>query len=965
MHSTANPQGLGRDERMTDTGSHRGTTIPGTSIPVIPEDRPKPPITPKVRDDIRYLGKILGDVIREQEGEYIFNLVENARTTALDLRYGELSVAELAEQFRELDPENAIPMIRAFSHFALLANLSEDLHAERLREYKADEGHPEPPSTLTHTWERFAEADVRAEDVAAVMDRAYVAPVLTAHPTETRRRTVFDVQKDIAEMMRERARILNAKKTARTQDKLEAIDQVIRRRITVLWQTALIRSVRPRIEDEIKVGLRYYGISLLEEIPAINRAVAQSLQERYGDDVPATPIIRPGSWIGGDHDGNPYVTGETVGLATGQAAETIFTHYVDLLHEVESDLSLSLRFTEITAELEQLADRGHNDVPSRADEPYRRAIHGMRGRVAATACQALGHPVVAGDIHQKHEPYASPAELLADIDTVDQSLRLSLDDLLADHTLSDLKFAVRTFGFHMSGLDLRQNSESYEDVLTEIFHRAGVAEDYRSLTEEQKLELLVSELSSPRPLVDPAATWTEETERELGIYRAAADAVKRFGREVIPHNIVSMTTSVSDILEPMILLKEVGLFQADKDNPKGSVDVIPLFETIDDLQAGASIMRELWQLPFYRNYLQQLDNQQEIMLGYSDSNKDGGYFAANWALYDAELALVEAAQEANVSLRLFHGRGGTVGRGGGPSYDAILAQPAGAVQGSVRITEQGEIISAKYGDRPNARRNLEALVSATLEASLLPLDDIENPERAYAAMREISDLSQRAYAALMHEDPGFIEYFTNSTPLAEIGSLNIGSRPSSRKQTEAISDLRAIPWVLSWSQSRVMLPGWFGVGSALQQWLAEGEAVAGSQDDRVAYLRELHQRWPFLESVLSNMAQVMSKVDMGLAELYSTLVPNQEDAQRIFGIIREEFELTVEMFRLVTGRESLLADNPELVSSVRNRFPYLVPLNLAQLELLRRYRAGDDSHQVRDGIRLTMNGLATALRNSG
>lgn len=376
-------------------------------------------------------------------------------------------------------------------------------------------------------------------------------------------------------------------------------------------------------------------------------------------------------------------------------------------------------------------------------------------------------------------------------------------------------------------------------------------------------------------------------------------------------------------------------------------------------------MRELWQLPFYRNYLQQLDNQQEIMLGYSDSNKDGGYFAANWALYDAELALVEAAQEANVSLRLFHGRGGTVGRGGGPSYDAILAQPAGAVQGSVRITEQGEIISAKYGDRPNARRNLEALVSATLEASLLPLDDIENPERAYAAMREISDLSQRAYAALMHEDPGFIEYFTNSTPLAEIGSLNIGSRPSSRKQTEAISDLRAIPWVLSWSQSRVMLPGWFGVGSALQQWLAEGEAVAGSQDDRVAYLKKLHQRWPFLESVLSNMAQVMSKVDMGLAELYSTLVPNQEDAQRIFGIIREEFELTVEMFRLVTGRESLLADNPELVSSVRNRFPYLVPLNLAQLELLRRYRAGDDSHQVRVGIRLTMNGLATALRNSG
>lgn len=942
-----------------------GTTIPGTSIPVIPENRPKPPIEPTVRDDIRYLGKVLGEVIREQEGEYIFNLVENARTTALDLRYGELSVSELAEQFKEVDTEKAIPMIRAFSHFALLANLAEDLHAERLREHNADEGQPEPPSTLEHTWKRFADAGIQGNQVATIMERAYVAPVLTAHPTETRRRTVFDVQTDIAEQMRERAAVINAPKNARTEKKLAQIDQVIRRRITLLWQTALIRSVRPRIEDEIKVGLRYYGISLLHEIPAINRTVAENIQEIYGPEVPATPVIRPGSWIGGDHDGNPYVTGETVSMATSQAAETVFKHYVDLLYDLENDLSLSTRFAEVTPELEKLADRGHNDVPSRAEEPYRRAMHGMRGRVAATALEALGHPVVAGGVHKGHEPYGSTDELLADIAIVDNSLRLSLDDLLADHTLSDLKFAVRTFGFHMSGLDLRQNSESYENILTEIFARAGVNEDYAALDEDAKVELLIQELSSPRPLIDPTATWSEETERELGIYQAASEAVKRFGREVVPHNIVSMTTSVSDILEPMILLKEVGLFQANKDQPTGSVDVIPLFETIDDLQAGAGIMRKLWDVPFYRNYIEQLDNQQEIMLGYSDSNKDGGYFAANWALYDAELALVEAAKEAGVTLRLFHGRGGTVGRGGGPSYDAILAQPAGAVQGSVRITEQGEIISAKYGDRPNARRNLEALVSATLEASLLPPDSIEKPERAYDAMREISDMSQKAYASLMHDDPGFIDYFTSSTPLEEIGSLNIGSRPSSRKQTAAISDLRAIPWVLSWSQSRAMLPGWFGVGSALQQWLEEGESIEGDSERRLAYLRELHTRWPFLDSVLSNMAQVMSKVDMSLAELYSTLVPNQEDAQRIFAIIRDEYELTVEMFMKVTGRQSLLADNPELVSSVRNRFPYLVPLNLAQIELLRRYRAGDDSRQVRVGIQLTMNGLSTALRNSG
>ncbi|MBC2681597.1 phosphoenolpyruvate carboxylase [Corynebacterium anserum] len=945
--------------------TQRGTTIPGTSIPVIPENYPQPPITPSVRDDIRYLGKILGDVIREQEGEHIFNLVENARTTALDLRYGELSVDELAEQFRELDTEKAIPMIRAFSHFALLANLAEDLHAERLREHDADAGMPEPPSTLDHTWKRFADAGIHSDQVSRVMERAYVAPVLTAHPTETRRRTVFDVQSEITAQMRVRASLLNAPHTARTEQKLAAIDHIIRRHITVLWQTALIRSVRPRIEDEIKVGLRYYGISLLHEIPALNRTVAETIRDIYGSEVPATPVIRPGSWIGGDHDGNPYVTGQTVAMATSQAAETVFKHYLDLLQDLEHDLSLSTSFVQVTAELEALALRGHNDVPSRADEPYRRAMHGIRGRVAATAYTALGYPVVAGNVHEGHEPYAVAEELLKDIDVVDKSLRLSLDDLLADHTLSDLKFAVRSFGFHMSGLDLRQNSESYENVLTEIFAHAGVTENYRGLDEDSKVTLLIEELSRPRPLVDPNASWSEETARELDIYHAAAHAVRRFGREAVPHNIVSMTTSVSDILEPMILLKEVGLFQADKDHPTGSVDVIPLFETIDDLQAGATIMRKLWNVPFYRNYLAHLDNQQEIMLGYSDSNKDGGYFAANWALYDAELALVAAARDAGVCLRLFHGRGGTVGRGGGPSYDAILAQPAGAVEGSVRITEQGEIISAKYGDRPNARRNLEALVSATLEASLLPPDSIEKPERAHETMREISAMSRKVYESLMHEDPGFIEYFTSSTPLEEIGSLNIGSRPSSRKQTTAISDLRAIPWVLSWSQSRAMLPGWFGVGSAFHQWLREGQSVEGDVQRRLEYLRALHGRWPFLDSVLSNMAQVMSKVDMSLAQLYSTLVPNQEDARRIFGIIRDEYQLTIDMFMKITGRQSLLADNPELVTSVRNRFPYLVPLNLAQIELLRRYRAGDDSQSVRIGIQLTMNGLATALRNSG
>ncbi|WP_041631400.1 phosphoenolpyruvate carboxylase [Corynebacterium terpenotabidum] len=916
-------------------------------------------MVPGVRQDIRYLGAVLGDVVREQEGEEIFALVESARRASFDIRQGDGTVDDLAARLGDLPADRALPVIRAFSHFGLLANLAEDLHEERVRDHLADAGNPPPASTLAATWPTLTDAGVTAGQVAEVMERAYVAPVLTAHPTETRRRTVFDVQSDITRLMRNRGQIIAAGLTARSDERLAQIDRDIRRHVTVLWQTALIRSVRPRIEDEINVGLRYYTISLLHEIPLLNLRVSTALREQFGDTVPDTPVLRPGSWIGGDHDGNPFVTGETVSYATDRAAQTVFAWYLDELRDLEHELSLSTRLTDVLPELLDLAARGNNDVPSRADEPYRQAVHGIRGRLAATAVATLGASSVVPGIADGHTPYPDAASALADLAVIDTSLRASSDGLIADHRLATVITGLRTFGFHLSALDLRQNSESFENVLTEMLSRAGVTDHYADLGEEEKVALLTAELHSPRPLIDPLAQWTEPTERELGIFRSAAAAARKFGPEVVPHCIISMASSVSDILEPMLLLKEVGLIRVDGGVLQGSVDVIPLFETIDDLQAGAAVMTELWGFDFYRSYVtDHRDGVQEIMLGYSDSNKDGGYFAANWALYDAELALVEASRAAGLGLRLFHGRGGTVGRGGGPSHEAILAQPEGAVQGSVRITEQGEIISAKYGVRSVARRNLEALVSATLEASLLPVDRVDGPDKAYATMRELAESSRLTYAALMHEDPGFIGYFTASTPLAEIGNLNIGSRPSSRKQTNSIADLRAIPWVLSWSQSRIMLPGWYGVGSALSTWI-DGDPA------RLAYLQSLHREWPFFRSVMSNMAQVMAKADLAVARLYSGLVPDQTDASRIFDAIVKEFRLTLDMYVQVTGTESLLDDNPELAVSMRNRFPYLIPLNLLQLELLRRYRAGDESEDVLDGIRLTMNGLATGLRNSG
>ena len=944
-------------------------TVPGTAIPAVAPDTETPEIIPGLRQEVRYLGAILGDIIRDQEGEEVFSVVEETRRAAFAIRDGDgdpAALESLADRLHDLPAATALPVIRAFSHFSLLANLAEDLHEERLRDRRADDGVAPPADTLDSAWTALSEASVTSRQVAEVVAKAQVAPVLTAHPTETRRRTVFDVQWDITRLMRSRGRILNSGRTARSDERLASIDTDIRRRVSILWQTALIRSVRPRIEDEINVGLRYFTISLLQEIPAINRRVTVALRDRYGQDVPATPTVRPGSWIGGDHDGNPFVTGQTVTYATARAAQTVFDWYLGQLGKLEHELSLSVQLTHVTEDLAELADRGRNDVPSRVDEPYRRAVHGIRGRVAATAASRLSEQVeVAQDqtLSRGHQPYTDSTELLTDLETIDASLRASADDIIADHRLGDLIAATQTFGFHLSSLDLRQNSESFESVLSELFTRAGVTDDYTALTEEERVALLTAELRSPRPLSDPRATWSEVTERELGIFRAAADAVERFGPDAVPHCIISMASSVSDILEPMILLKEVGLVTADDGRISGSVDVIPLFETIEDLAAGAEVMREVLSLELYRDYVRNRGEIQEVMLGYSDSNKDGGYLAANWGLYDAEIALVAAASDAGVGLRLFHGRGGTVGRGGGPSHEAILAQPEGAVQGSVRITEQGEIISAKYGVPSVARRNLESLVSATLEASLLPVDRIDDPERAYATMRELAELSRLTYARLMHDDQGFIDYFTSSTPLEEIGNLNIGSRPSSRKQTSSISDLRAIPWVLSWSQSRIMLPGWFGVGSAVRQWIDGGDSADSAA--RLDYLRQLYRRWPFFRSVLSNMAQVMAKTDLSVAHLYSALVPDREDADRIFEMISGEFTLTVEMYLQITEQDTLVDDNPELALSVRNRFPYLLPLNLLQLSLLRRYRDGDRSEDVLDGIRLTMNGLATGLRNSG
>ena len=791
--------------------------------------------------------------------------------------------------------------------------------------------------------------------MADALRGALVAPVITAHPTETRRRTVFVTQHRITELMRLHA-------AGRTEtDHGRDIELELRRQVLTLWQTALIRLSRLQITDEIEVGLRYYPAALFTVIPQVNAEVRYALRARWPDaDLLSAPILQPGSWIGGDRDGNPNMTADVVRRATGSAAFTALAHYLAELTHLEQQLSMSARLITVTAELTALAEGC--EKKARADEPYRRALRVIRGRLTATAAEIL-------DRRPQHEldlglqAYSAPGELRADLDVIDASLRGHGSGLLADDRLARLRESVHVFGFHLSGLDMRQNSDVHEEVVGELLAWAGVHPDYRSLGED-RVELLAGELATRRPLVgDRAPQLSDLASRELGVIAAGARAIELYGPAVVPNYVISMCQSVSDVLEAAILLKEVGLLDVSETETYCPVGISPLFETIDDLHNGASILQAMLDLPLYRSLIDARGGCQEVMLGYSDSNKDGGYLAANWAVYRAELTLVEVASKTGVRLRLFHGRGGTVGRGGGPSYQAILAQPPGAVNGSLRLTEQGEVIAAKYAEPQLARRNLESLLAATLESTLLDVEGLgDAAEPAYAVLDEVAALAHRAYAELVHDTPGFVDYFKASTPVSEIGSLNIGSRPASRKPTESISDLRAIPWVLAWTQSRVMLPGWYGTGSAFEEWIAAGPE---SESERVKILHELYQRWPFFRSVLSNMAQVLAKSDLGLAAHYSELVADESLRRRVFDKIADEHRRTIAMHKLITGHDDLLADNPALARSVFNRFPYLEPLNHLQVELLRRYRSGDDDELVQRGNLLTMNGLASALRNSG
>ncbi|MBX3617523.1 phosphoenolpyruvate carboxylase [Nitrosomonas sp.] len=912
-----------------------------------------------LREDIRFLGRMLGDTLREQEGDDAFELVENIRQTAIRFHRDEDPTArqQLEVLLRRLSDDDSLPVVRAFSYFSLLSNIAEDVHHNRRRRAHLRAGSPLQEGSLTLALERVLTSN--NNDPAILFDffkKAVVSPVLTAHPTEVQRRSILDCQLTIERLLRERTQ------TELTPNEVRHNEENLRATIEILWQTRMLRPSRLSVNDEIENGLAFYSYTFLTEIPYIYAKIEDFLEHRLNQsDIPAvSSFLRIGSWIGGDRDGNPFVTHDVMLRAVERQSSVALDYYIDAAQKIGRSMSLTERLVKVSDGVKKLVATAP-DIPNRSDEPYRRIFLSIGARLVATA-QQFGHQILQSNSAKKREPYSDCAEFLQDLDTIIASLKQHKSAWIARGALRNLRRAADVFGFHLTPLDMRQHSKIHEQVVSELFEHHTGNSGYAQLDEKQRIEWLLNEISQPRPILSSYGGFSELAQSELHILHCATDIHRRFGRAALPNYIISMTTSIINVLEVAYLLQQVGLLQSGE-TPQLHLNIIPLFETISDLRICGEIMDRLFSIPCYRKLLVSRGNVQEVMLGYSDSNKDGGFITSNWEIYKAEIELTKIFAKHQVKLRLFHGRGGTVGRGGGPSYQSILAQPPGSVNGQIRVTEQGEVISSKYAEPEIGRRNLETLVAATMEATLLSHDSLgANSDRYYPVMEKLASASFAAYRNLVYETPGFKQFFLESTPIREMAGLHIGSRPPSRKNSDAIEDLRAIPWVFSWSLSRMMLPGWYGFGHAVEDFVTQSSETDHSG---LALLQEMYRQWPFMRSLLSNMDMVLAKTDMGIASRYAELVEDVTVRQQIFKRIQEERGRSQKWLFAITGHIELLQDNPTLSRSIRNRTPYIDPLNHLQVELLRRFRSGEDSEEVKRSIHLTINGVTAGLRNSG
>ena len=882
-----------------------------------------------IQEEIQILTEMLLKATQKLISEETFQKIVELKELADKKNYEKLNLI-----IKDLTQEEMEIVANFFSVLPLLINIAEDVDLAYEVNYKnnSDEAYI---GKLSESIKNIKDKNI--------LDNINVVPVLTAHPTQVQRKTILDLTEKLHSLLRKHRDVKNGLINERKWK------NAIQQHIEILIQSDIIREKKLKVANEITNVLEYYNLSFIKAIGKLMTEYKLLLEENNIELRNETPITM-GMWIGGDRDGNPFVTAETLNLSAMKQCELISNYYLDKLESLYRTFSMSTQYIQESEELEELANRSSDSSVYREKEPYRRAIFYIKEKLENTKEYLLNDKEVG-------EKYLTSLDFISDLQIIEKSLLENKGEMLITGEFEELLNVVKIFGFYLASIDMRQDSSVYEASVAELLSSANIEKDYSSLTEDEKCKILLKQLKEdPRPLsINDENKQSEELKKELAIFRTARKLKDKLGDNVIKQNIISHTTSVSDLLELAIMLKEVGLVGSDF----ARLQLVPLFETIEDLENSYEVMDKYLSLDIVKKWVSDNKSYQEIMLGYSDSNKDGGYLSSGWSLYKAQQELSSLGEKHNIKVTFFHGRGGTVGRGGGPSYDAIISQPLGSVKDRIRLTEQGEIIAAKYGNSDAAYYNLEALFSAVIQRMNTDKvnTDIRDIPEIQNIMDEIVNDSYNKYRELVFENPNFYNYFFEATPIKEISSLNIGSRPASRKKITDIGGLRAIPWVFSWSQSRIMLPGWYGVGTAFSNFINKDK-------ENIEKLRRMYNHWPFFTSLLSNVDMVMSKSNMDIAKEYANLCKDEE-TKKVYEEILREWELTKQVVLEISEHKEFLEDNTYLTRSLENRLQYFNTLNLLQVELIKRSREGKLPESQLNTIHITINGVATGLRNSG
>lgn len=913
-----------------------------------------------LRRDVRFLGNILGEVLVHQGGNELLDIVEKIRETSKSLR--SVFLPELFADFKRiistLEPDIRHQVIRAFAIYFQLVNIAEQNHRiRRKRDYERSAGESVQPGSIESAVQDLKERNITFEEVQEILESLSLELVMTAHPTEAMRRAILDIHKRIADDVMQ---LDNPTLTFREREQLR---EKLLNEVITLWQTDELRDRKPTVLDEVRNGMYYFHETLFHILPEVYQELERCLTKYYpGHHWHVPTYLRFGSWIGGDRDGNPSVTADVTWRTLEMQRKLAIREYQRILREFMKYLSFSSSIVNVSDELLQSIEKDREHVTLKKMEIWHNEKEPYRVKLVYMLAK-MSH--ILDENMTGSERYQTPEEFIEDLKIIDRSLRFHFADYVADTYIQKLIRQAELFGFHTATLDIRQHSQEHENAMAEILRKMNVTQDYAQLSEDEKIELLNNLLNDPRPLTTPYQEYSDSTEECLEVYRTVFRAQQEFGVKCISSYLISMAEGASDILEVMVFAKEVGLFRKDNDGSViATLQAAPLFETIDDLHAAPDIMRKLFSLPIYREAVSAMNELQEIMLGYSDSNKDGGAITANWELQVALKEITAVANEFGIKVKYFHGRGGSLGRGGMPLNRSILAQPASTIAGGIKITEQGEVISSRYSLKGIAYRSLDQATSALITASLnARYPEKESTEKEWEVISSsISAVSQKKYQDLIFRDPDFLTFFKESTPLPEVGELNIGSRPSKRKNSDRFEDLRAIPWVFAWTQSRYLLPAWYAAGTGLQSFYQ-------GKEENMKVLQQMYTGYPFFTSLIDTLQMALAKADLIIAKEYSLMTKDDQARERIFGLIQEEFKLTKELVLKITGQQDILDNQPVLQESIRLRNPYVDPLSYLQVQLLNELRElreqeQDDPDLLRE-VLLTINGIAAGLRNTG